>query len=488
MNLVKSILDQLSGSALDSLSEAIGTDAQTTRTAATAAVPTILSALSSMAATDNGARRLGAALDGLDLGSLGNLAKMLGGDSGALAQKGSQLLSSLLGDGLVSNISAAIGKFAGLDPAATKTLIASLAPTILGLIGSQWKSQGGSIGALSGLLTEQKKNFAAALPSGFSLADIPGLPSAEPALRAAGQAARRTANAAEDAGASLLRWAGPLAGLLLLALGLWYFFGRPAAGPQVANNVAKEAVDAKNDAMNRASTAVTALKPELPAIPALPDIATITSDVSGIFKSATQTLGSISDAASAQAALPKLTELNTKIDGIRDLFDKLPAVAQATLGQVVAKQFAPLKEQAAKILAAPGVSDQVKEELEGITDKLAGLNLAQVSQDANDVFATLSRTLISLRDTASAEAALPKLQEVSGKIDDLKRIQVNMSPGGQTMIGKIVSSARGSLETLIAKVLTTLGADAAVVKPTLDEILDKLTALASPPAARETQL
>jgi hypothetical protein len=483
MNLVKSILDQLSGNALDSLSTIADSDAETTRTAATAAVPAILSALTGMAGSDTGARKLASALEGLDTGGLSNLAKMLGGDGGSLVQKGSQLLTSLIGESLVSNIASSIGKFAGLDPAATKKLIAAIAPTVIGLVGSQWKQQGGTVGGLSSLLADQKRNIVAAVPAGFSLTDIPGMSTADAALRVAGQASRRTADAANDATKTALMWALPLACLLLVALAIWWAFNRGRAAPNVAQNPARQGIVDHN-----AATAVTALKPTLPDLPAIPDVSVVTKDLTGIFTSATQTLGSIRDAASAQAALPKLTELNLKLDGIRDLFDKLPAAGQAALGQLVSKQFAPLQEQAAKILATPGIDDQTTSMLEGITSKLAGLNLAQVSKDATDIFATLTKTLNGLKDSASVGAAAPQLQEVSGKLDDLKRIQAAMSPGGQTMLAKLVTSARGSIEPLIASVLQALGVDAAEVKPKLDEILDKLTSLASPPAARDGQL
>ena len=470
MNLVKSILDQLSGSALDTLSTVAGADTETTRTAAAAAVPTILSALAGMASTDNGARKLGSALDGLDLGTVGNMAKMLTGDSSSLMQKGGNLLASLLGDSLVSNIASSVGRFAGLDSSATKRMISALMPTILGMLGSQWKSQGGTIGGLSSLLSGQKKNFAAAAPAGFSLADIPGLPTAEGALRVAGQAAQRTVDAAEDATKAALKWAGVVAGLGLLAtravVSVW---PRKCSARNVAQNRTPQGVVGQN-----APSATTALRPTLPDMPAIPDVAALTRDLTGVFNSATQTLGSIRDAASARTALPKLTELNTNIDGIRDYLDKLPAASQAVLGQLVSKQFAPLQEQAARILATPGVDDQTRSMLEGITDKIAGLNLAKVSQDATDIFATLTKTLNGLKDTASAEAALPGLQEVSGKIDNLRRVQTHMSPGGQSMVAKIISAARGTLEQLIAKVLTAVGADAAAVKPVLDDIVNKL--------------
>ena len=119
MNLVKSILDQLSGSALDKLSYGCGADTETTRTAAAAAVPAILSALAGMASTDSGARKLASATRTASIWAmLGNLAKMLGGDSGSLVQKGGNLLGSLLGDSLVSNIASSVGRFAGLDSSA----------------------------------------------------------------------------------------------------------------------------------------------------------------------------------------------------------------------------------------------------------------------------------------------------------------------------------------------------------------------------------
>jgi hypothetical protein len=126
--------------------------------------------------------------------------------------------------------------------------------------------------------------------------------------------------------------------------------------------------------------------------------------------------------------------------------------------------------------------------LEQITNKLAGLNLAQVSKDASDVFGTLTKTLNRLKDTASVGAAEPQLQEASKKLDDLKQIQAAMPAGGQTMLATLVTSARRSLEPLIATVLQALGVDAAAVKPQLDEIMDKLTSLASPPPARGPRL
>jgi hypothetical protein len=534
MDLVKLITDQLSGDALSSLSSLLGTDSKTTRDAASAAVPALLSGLAGMAGTDDGARKLASTINNLDSGvpgglsALSSLAGMLGGDTSSVAQKGGSLLSSLFGDSLVSGIANQVGRFAGLDTGITKKMLAWLLPLVLGVIGHKWKNQGGSIGGLSTLFSDQKQNIARAIPSGFNLASIPGLPNIDGALRVAGQTARaagdaasdvarrtgeaasdvarRTSRAVEDTSYSALNWLWPLAGLALLLGALWWFFGRGPA--QVANNAAnqaatatakatrdaaqatRDAASATRDAAGAAATAtadaaraagekVTALRPQLPDVK-LPDISALTKDVSGIFTSAKESLAGITDAASAQAALPDLQKLSTRIDGIRDYLDRLPAAAQATLGSAIAKEFGSLQGQAEKILAMPNVSPQVRATLEGITDKLAGLNLPQISKDATGIFTSLTKTLEGFKDAASAEAALPDLRAISDKLANLGRVQSHMSPGGQSMLAKLVNAARGPLDALIEKVLTTLGADAAVVKPMLDKIVDQVTGLSSP--------
>jgi hypothetical protein len=157
-----------------------------------------------------------------------------------------------------------------------------------------------------------------------------------------------------------------LAAVLLAALGLWYFFGRAPEGPNVARNVANTPA--------KAAESVTAFKPVIPDLPAVPDLAALTKDVTSIFTSANQALANIGDAAAAHAALPKLNELSTKIDGIRALADKLPPASQMALGKLVAEQIGPLEELTAKVLAKLGAdATVVKPVLDEIVTKLAGL-------------------------------------------------------------------------------------------------------------------
>jgi hypothetical protein len=503
MDLVKSILDQFTGDNLSRLSSELGATPKATQSAVAAAVPTILSSLAGLASTHDGAKKLSNTLGGFDFGKLGSLANMLTGNTNSVTQQGGSLLANLFGDTVVSNIGSYIGRFAGLDERLTKTLLSFVTPLILGKVAGAWQNKGGTVSALQGLLSDQQENIADALPTGFSLANIPGLPSADAAMRAVGRTAnaaagtardvsRHAADTAQDATKTLLSWLLPLAALLLAAAALWYFFGRGPA-PDVAQR-AQEGANAANRAVNRAADAtaaatrdaadataaaanrVAALRPTLPEL-SVPELSAVTKDLTGIFNSATQSLNGIRDASSANAALPQLTKIGTQIDAIRAFFDRLPAASQAALGEQIGKQFGPLQEQAAKILAMPGASPEVKASLAAITNKLAGLNLAQVSQDTSDIFASLTKTLSGFNNAAAAEAAVPQLEEVAGKIDNLKQVRDQMTPGGQSMLAKLVAAARGPLDQLIAKVLTALGADAAAVKPVLDVIANKIAGL-----------
>jgi hypothetical protein len=352
-------------------------------------------------------------------------------------------------------------------------MLSLVAPLSLGKVAGAWRSSGGTARALQGLLADETSRIQDAVPDGFSLGSIPGLPSADAALREvsrkAGAAASRTAGGVQGAGTSLFAWLLPLAALLLVAAGLWYIFSRPRAP------VAERA--------KSTTESVTALRPTLPEVPSTLSLTSVNESVSKIFASANETLASVRDAATAQAALPQLTALNSQIDGIRAVFDKLPAGGQAALGTLIGEQFGSFQQQAARILAAPTTSEEVQQALRGITSKLSALNVAQVSQEASDIFASLTKTLNGFTTAASAEAALPQLEQLSGKIDDLKRVQAEMSPGGRSMLARLIDTARASLEPLILQVVSKLGVDAASVKPILDEIVSKLTSMAAPAAA-----
>jgi hypothetical protein len=379
MDLVKLITSQLSDEVLGKLSSLVGADPETTRRAATATVPALLAGLSGIASNEDGARKLSSLLGNLDpgeLGDLGNVARIAGGEASTLVQKGSGLLSSLMGDNMVAGIAGAVARYAGLDSSAARKLLGALAPSILGVIASQWKNMGGSVSALMNLFAEQKKNIAAAVPPGLSLASIPGLSHADEAMRTAGQTVRATADTVRrdyrtTDDSQLLKWLLPLAAGLLLAAALWYFTRRRPAEENVAVNPAPAVTGER-----------TVQRPVLPEPQVTREGATIPQQLTNAVSGLRQILERIQDAASAQAVLPSFRELNGRFDTIRDQLGQLATDARSEVNRIVAEQSDAIRDQAQRIANLPGVSDEMKSEVDAIATKLQGLGAAQDSRSA----------------------------------------------------------------------------------------------------------
>jgi hypothetical protein len=365
MNLVKLITDQFSDETLGKLSAVLGTDSETASAAATAAVPTLLSGLAGMASRGEGAKKLTDMLSGIDAGSMGNLASLLGGDTGSLLQRGTGLLSSLFNDNIISGASNAISRYAGINPGTAKTLLAALLPMVLGKVAAQWRSQGGTVSALTSLFADQKRNIADAVPAGFSLADIPGLPGAE-AARAATDTTRRTAEKAEAATSSAASWILPLAVLLVGGFLLWKFLVPRPAGEIAADKTERTTTTAMKPV-------VPETRPATPDMAAMPDLAQMPENMKSFLTNFGDQLGTIKDAASAEAAAPKLEEMKAKLDGFRTAWARLPEASQPALRQMISAQMTPLREKSQQTLAVPGISDRIKALINDILQRLTEL-------------------------------------------------------------------------------------------------------------------
>ena len=297
MNLVKLITDQISSDTLAKLSSILGVDSETIESAITAAVPSMLAGLGGLASQEEGIRKLSSTLGSLDDTMFGNFDRLLNGDTGAMLQKGSGLLQGLFGDGLSNNLATAVSRFTGLDAGTVKSLLAFLAPLVLGRVASQWRNQGGTPGALKTLFADQRRSIEDALPSGFALEDVPGLPRMGDIRKTASAAAASTPTAPKSLASTLL----PLALLIGGALLLWSFFSNRRQ-PQEAG--VKPALNEKES--------VVAMKPVAPEAPAIPTAMEMKQELTGMFESLGTTFTEIKDSASAEAALPQLDQLNRR--------------------------------------------------------------------------------------------------------------------------------------------------------------------------------
>lgn len=354
MNLVKLVTDQISSDALAKLCSVLGIDRDVAESAISAAVPTLLAGLGGLASQEDGMRKLTTTLGSLDDSMFGSFDRLISSDTNALRQKGGGLLNSLLGDGLTSNIATAISRFTGVAPDTVKSLLAYLAPVVIGRIASQWQNQGGTAGALRNLFGDQKRHIEDALPAGFSLNDISG-------LKRLGDLGRSAARPTEVATRSL---ASTLIPLLLLAAGailVWNVWRNPPA-PQQAD--VKPALDE--------AESVIAMKPVTPEA-AVPDTDAIQTQLTSIFDSLGKTFGEIKDAAAADAAATQLEQMLPQLDQLTAAWQRLPEVGRTKLNSFLNENFTQLKEQAGDILMLPGLTERVTALINQILEKLVAL-------------------------------------------------------------------------------------------------------------------
>jgi hypothetical protein len=364
-NLVSTIAQMLTPDMIARIASALGLDSTKVQSAIATAIPAVLAGLTGVAAQPGGAQKIadtarqqGGALDSL----LGMLA---GGDQASLAQSGSQIISSLFGAKDGSALTSAIAGVSGIDSRASGSLLATLAPLVMGGLARQ----GGadlSANGIAGLLASQKDNIAAALPpaardllGGTGLLGALG-GSAQSAAASASQAARSAASAAASAGSAGQRAAAQAApsgsrswlywviAVLALAAVLFYLFGKP--GDEVAPEAATTGANLTVGGVD------------------------VGQQVKDSLTSLQTTLTGITDAASATAALPKLEEASSGLDKVSASIGQMSAEQKAALAALVSPMMSTLNGLFDKVLAIPGVSEIAKPAIDALKAKLAALS------------------------------------------------------------------------------------------------------------------
>jgi len=101
-----------------------------------------------------------------------------------------------------------------------------------------------------------------------------------------------------------------------------------------------------------------------------------------------------------------------------------------------------------------------------------------VSKQVTDSIANLRSSLGGVTDVASAQAALPKLRDITTQIDRVDGLIGQMTPEQKKLLAGIVSPLMPTLNQLFDKVLAIPGVSD-VLKPTIDLIKAKLVMLAA---------
>jgi uncharacterized protein DUF937/PRC-barrel domain protein len=166
-NLVSAISRFLTPEMIGKMASVSGLDRSTTQSAVGAFVPAILNGLADLAGKPGGARQIADVIAEQPTGMLSSLAQTLGGAS-MPAEKGTGLLSSLFGGGVLNTLVSTLSRFVGIGEGSTRALMGLLAPVVLGVLGREQRAAGLETGGLARMLMGQKDQIAAAMPVGLS--------------------------------------------------------------------------------------------------------------------------------------------------------------------------------------------------------------------------------------------------------------------------------------------------------------------------------
>lgn len=390
-NLVSLAMQFLTPETIGKIASSFGLDRTATGRAITAAVPALLGAFTKVSGTPDGASKLYDAVSRQPSNFLDNLSGMLGTPSqAATSESGTAMLSSLLGGSTTQSLAGAVGRFAGIDQNSASPLMGLLSTIATGALAKEVTSSRLDSSGLAQLLSSQKDNIRAALPSGFSdilrssglLSDVGGV-TGEAASRAASAAqtasysAQRTAQGAASSMASASRWQYWAIPAAIVLAALWWIYGS-----RMTPNVSEQAQTTPTQQSGTPTT--TGALPTAEQMRARTDQAmTALRNIAGGTEIANQTtsaldalktsLSGITDTATAQAALPRLMEEQAQMDRIRNLVSALPADGRSALATVAAANIPALNEQIARVLAIPGVGAIIKEPIDSMRANLATL-------------------------------------------------------------------------------------------------------------------
>ncbi|HLK81826.1 MAG TPA: DUF937 domain-containing protein [Xanthobacteraceae bacterium] len=372
-NLVSYVMQFLTPDIVSRIATALGLNRNDAQSGVGAAVPALLAAFGGLADKSGGAQSLVNTIK-QQSGVLDNFASMIGGNNQAsFIERGSSLLTSLLGTHDQAALTGAVARFSGLGQNKANSLLGMLTPVVMGLIGRQIGARGVDVGSLTSLLASQKEEIAQALPAGMGqVLESSGLSAGIESVRgAAAQAGRAatgqfaqyaarptgTANARGPRGSTSGAWNWAYWAIPLLVLGglLQFLFG-PAPHRQ--------------ERLTQQAPAPEATAPGQNVVVGGVDVKNTLGDSIADMRASLQ---SITDVDSAKGALPKLEAAKNQIEKVSSLAGQLTPDQRKIVAAVVAPAMPTIDRLSDKVLEMPGVGDVLRPTIDPMKTKLAEL-------------------------------------------------------------------------------------------------------------------
>jgi hypothetical protein len=385
-NLTSVVMQFLTPEIIEKIASFLGLDRAATQKAAGGAVPALLAGLSDLVATPAGASQLSRLLSQQQGGLPADLLRNAGPQG--LADTGANMLSGLFGGRTMDAMAQAVGKFAGTGDSGGKALLGVLGPIVLGALGQQQRSAGLDANGLASLLRSQKDQITAAIPSG--LADQLGaaglIDRAESGLRsgaaAASAGASRMESASRQAGTSAANsLAGRtaqlpyvLAAAVILAGIAWYAFERRGQ-----ETVAELPANTQPARTQPASTQPTSTQPASETVGLAPanltvDGVNLASQLNSSINTLKSALPGMTDAAAAQAALPKINEAVAQLNDLSARVEKLSPDGRSAFAKLIVLVTPSVNEMCDKVMATPGVGPVAKPAIDDLKAKMDSLS------------------------------------------------------------------------------------------------------------------
>jgi hypothetical protein len=372
VNLVSVVMQFLTPDGIAKIASFLSLDLGAAQKAVGGAVPTLLAGFSDLVATPAGANQLSKLLSQRQVGSVTDLL----GSAGAkeLAETGSSMLSGLFGSRTMDTMAQALGKFAGTGDSGGKSLLSVLGPMVLGALAQQQRSAGLDANGLTSLLRSQKDQIMAAIPPGLAhqLGAAGLIDKAEAGVRSgmgtaaaaadqiAGTSGRITTEATQAtyAAASRAQWPYWLAALIVLGGLGWYALQRSA-----------HQTVADTPAATRPATGTVGMAPA--------DLTVDGVNLANLINSLTNTLNTalptITDAASAQAALPKINDAVAQLKDVSARAAKLPPEGKSALVKLIVAATPTINQMCDKVMAIPGMETVAKPAIDELKARLDAL-------------------------------------------------------------------------------------------------------------------
>ncbi|MGF1562742.1 MAG: DUF937 domain-containing protein [Geminicoccaceae bacterium] len=428
MSLINMIAQAITPSLISQVGSMLGANSSVVQKGLSAAIPGVLSAITSTTKSSLGADAFGKLLGQIQPGFLDTATSQLGQNPQAVASQGQNMLGTLLGSGQIDSLAGKLTDYAGLPSNTGGSLLGVASSLVMGTLGKKAKEQNLDTQGALGLLDQHRDEIARAMPADFArslegtglldaFSDKMGLigSSADQTFQAftgaagdaasataetAGDAAQAVGSAAAAAGTTVREAAADTAervetaakkrpgwlipalaaaaviALLIIAYNI-FAPGEEQVAEQVeeAEEAVTEAVDNAGEVASDAADQAAEVADDAAQAVSV-DGAVLAESFRSSFAELSKSLESVDSAAAAEDLLPNLTEARDRLSELESTVGNMSAETRATLAQIVEDEMPALREAADTALANGEVSNVLKPVVDAIIERLNAIGNA----------------------------------------------------------------------------------------------------------------